>query len=94
MHDKLFENQGALEVEKLKAYAREAGLEGKQFDLCLDKDSTKERVDKSLQDGEHAGVEGTPALFVNGRMLSGATSYEELKSAVDEELAAGPGASK
>jgi protein-disulfide isomerase len=95
MHDKLFENQGALEVDKLKSYAREAGLDGKQFDLCLDKDSTKERVDKSQQAGEHVGVEGTPALFVNGRMLSGATSYEELKAAVDEELASGgPGASK
>ncbi len=95
MHDKLFENQGALEVERLKAYAREAGLDGNQFDLCLDKDSTKDRVEKSLQEGEHVGVEGTPALFVNGRMLAGATSYDELKSVVDEELSNGsPGATK
>jgi protein-disulfide isomerase len=89
MHDKLFENQGALEADKLKAYARQAGLDGKQFDTCLDKDATKERVEKSLMEGEHAGVDGTPALFVNGRLLSGATSYEDLKSAVDDELAGG-----
>ncbi len=86
MHDKLFENQQALAVDKLKAYAREAGLDGAKFDACLDGDKDLARVQKSLTDGEKAGVEGTPALFVNGRMMSGATSYEDLRAAVDDEL--------
>ncbi len=88
MHDKLFENQQALGVDKLKAYARELGLDGGKFDACLDGDKTATRIQKSLQEGEQVGVDGTPALFVNGRPLSGATSYEDLKAAVDEALAA------
>jgi protein-disulfide isomerase len=89
MHDKLFENQASLGVDMLKKYAREAGLDGHQFDSCLDTGAAKKRVEKSLQEGMHAGVDGTPALFINGRMLAGATSYDELKAAVDEELAGG-----
>ena len=75
-------------MDKLKAYARELGLDGGKFDACLDGDKTATRIQKSLQEGEQVGVDGTPALFVNGRPLSGATSYEDLKAAVDEELAA------
>lgn len=89
MHDKLFDNQHALAVSDLKTYARQMGLDGAKFDACLDGDRTLARVQKNLHEGEQAGVDGTPALFVNGRMLSGATSYEDLKAAVDDELAAG-----
>jgi hypothetical protein len=52
MHDKLFENQAALTVDKLKGYAREAGLDGKRFDACLDGGETKARVDKSREEGK------------------------------------------
>lgn len=86
MHDKLFDNQQALSVENLKKYARDAGLDGAKFDACLDGDKDRARVQKNLTDGEKAGVDGTPALFVNGRMMSGATSYEDLRAAVDDEL--------
>ncbi|MHB8418985.1 MAG: DsbA family protein [Myxococcales bacterium] len=95
MHDKLFENQDALSVANLKSYARELGLDGGKFDACLDGDRTLPRIQQSLSEGEKAGVDGTPALFVNGRMLSGATSYEDLRAAVEDELAAAPeGATK
>jgi protein-disulfide isomerase len=33
-------------------------------------------------------VSGTPAFFVNGRMLSGAQPFEKFKELIDEELAA------
>jgi protein-disulfide isomerase len=31
-------------------------------------------------------VDGTPALFVNGRYLNGVRPYEEIAAIVDEEL--------
>ena len=37
--------------------------------------------------GNDAGVNGTPAFFINGRMLSGAQPFDEFKRVIDEELA-------
>ncbi len=87
MHDILFEHASALGASDLSRYARDAGLDGPKFDRCLASGETEKRIEASREEGERDGVEGTPALFVNGRPLPGATSYEDLKAAVDEELA-------
>jgi len=34
------------------------------------------------------GVNGTPAFFINGRMLSGAQPFDKFKEVIDEELTA------
>jgi protein-disulfide isomerase len=44
-------------------------------------------VDGDLKAGEEAGVNGTPAFFINGRMISGAQPFEAFKKIIDEELA-------
>ena len=44
-------------------------------------------IDKDMKDGEKAGVTGTPAFFINGRMLSGAQPFEKFKEVIDDELA-------
>jgi protein-disulfide isomerase len=31
-------------------------------------------------------VEGTPTLFINGRMIYGTQAYADIKSVIDEEL--------
>jgi protein-disulfide isomerase len=86
MHDLLFENRENLGTADLKRYARTAGLDGPRFDQCLDSGKTQARIAASLEEGERVGVEGTPALFINGRMFTGTTSYAELKQTVEEEL--------
>jgi len=88
MHDHLFENQGKLAVEDLKAAARELGLDGAKFDACLDGGTFAKKVKDDLEAGQAAGVTGTPAFFVNGRQLSGARPYEDFKKLIDRELAA------
>jgi len=37
--------------------------------------------------GEKAGVSGTPATFVNGRLISGAVPFEQFRAIIEEELA-------
>jgi protein-disulfide isomerase len=39
------------------------------------------------ESGSRVGVSGTPALFINGRFLSGAQPFEQLAAVIDEELA-------
>jgi predicted DsbA family dithiol-disulfide isomerase len=54
----------------------------------VDSHKFKSEVDADVRDGEQAGVNGTPAFFINGRAISGAQPYDVFKKIIDEELAA------
>jgi protein-disulfide isomerase len=88
MHGQLFANQAKLELEDLKAHARQIGLDGAKFDQCLDSGVKAPLVAENFKAGNEAGVSGTPAFFINGRLLSGAQPYSAFKQAVDAELGA------
>ena len=85
-HDKLFENNQALEEADLKKYAVEVGGDAAKFDECLKSGKSKARVDKDMADGQKYGVSGAPTYFVNGEAVVGAVPYEEIKKAIDEAL--------
>ena len=85
-HDQLFAHPSKLAGPDLKQHAAEIGLNTAQFDSCVDSHKLKAKVDADMKDGEEAGVNGTPAFFINGRMLSGAQPYEAFKKIIDEEL--------
>ena len=87
-HAKLFANQGALGEDKLKEYAKDVGLDAAKFEQCLATKPFKAAIDKDVADGEKVGVNGTPAFFINGRMLSGAQPFDKFKEVIDEELTA------
>lgn len=85
-HDRLFANPSKLSEPDLKQHAVELGLNPAQFNSCVDTHKLKAQVDADLKDGEEAGVNGTPAFFINGRMLSGAQPFDAFKTIIDEEL--------
>jgi protein-disulfide isomerase len=90
MHDRLFAAQGkGLEVPALKSHAKELGLDTAKFDACLDKGETAATVQGHMKAGMAAGVKATPTFFINGRLYEGMLPPEELKKAIDGELAAG-----
>ncbi len=85
-HDRLFENQAALQPDALKKHAAELGMDAGQFNACFDGGKYREDVMKDMQDAQRLGVTGTPAFFVNGRFLSGAQPFEAFAQIIDEEL--------
>ncbi|MBI3782362.1 MAG: thioredoxin domain-containing protein [Deltaproteobacteria bacterium] len=84
--DKLFPSEDLSEA-KLKSLAKDVGLDTGKFDDCLTKKPNGATIDKDVADGTEAGVNGTPAFFINGRMLSGAQPFEKFKEIIDDELA-------
>ncbi len=86
-HDKLFENQEALDEASLKQYAKDLGLDSARFDSCLDSGQKASLVQSDFDEGQANGVSGTPAFFINGRMLVGAQPYSAFKQAIDAALA-------
>jgi protein-disulfide isomerase len=86
-HDRLFADQSKLSDDDLKASAAALGMGAAQFNACFDSHKYRARVEADMQAGNDAGVNGTPAFFINGRMLSGAQPFDEFKRVIDEELA-------
>jgi protein-disulfide isomerase len=81
----LFRNQSALEVDKLRQYATELGLDRARFDKSLDSGKFAEKVQRDVIDGRKLGVNGTPTLYVNGKRVSD-NSYENMKSVIEAAL--------
>ncbi|HBQ50496.1 hypothetical protein A3B42_01365 [Candidatus Daviesbacteria bacterium RIFCSPLOWO2_01_FULL_38_10] len=73
-------------VNNLKNLAGQLNLDQGKFDSCLDSGEKALLVKKDLDDGSTAGVNGTPAFFVNGRLLSGAQPFSAFKQVIDEEI--------
>lgn len=86
MHDAMFANQQALGVDQLKEQAAKLGLNAESFNSCLDSGKHAAAVKADLDAGTAAGVSGTPAMFVNGRFISGAVPLEQITQVVDDEL--------
>lgn len=88
-HDLLFQKQQEWTVTgapTLKQYAKDLGLDSSKFDDCLDSSKYQQEVSKDLNDGSAAGVQGTPAFFINGQLVSGAQPYTAFQSAIEQAL--------
>lgn len=85
-HDRLFQNQRALERSDLERYARELGLDGEGVRRALDENKHQARLDADMRLARDLGATGTPTFFVNGRKLVGARPFEDFEAAVQREL--------
>jgi len=86
MHDKLFENQRALTQPNLIKYAEEIGLDKTEFKELLDLSTFRNEVLADSQDGQQAGVQGTPTFYINGKQLVGAQPFEAFQQIIEGEL--------
>ncbi|HEY6327963.1 MAG TPA: thioredoxin domain-containing protein, partial [Blastocatellia bacterium] len=92
--DKLFHNQAALTVDKLKEYAGQLGLDRSKFDSELDSGKYALAVQHDLADGMRLAIDSTPTIFINGKKYRGDKTREAIKSALDDTLKAAAGARK
>src|SRR5918996_2258609 len=86
-HDKLFSSPPKSGPEIFKGFAKELGLDATAFESCFDSGKYQATVKKDVEEGNRVGVTGTPAFFINGRMISGAQPLESFVRVIDDELA-------
>ena len=91
MHDRLFaglqeweNNPEALAV--FRGYAEELGLDMAAFNQCLDRQTYADEVQEDMEEGQRAGVTGTPTFFINGRKLVGAQPFSAFVQVIEDEL--------
>ncbi|MFH0804617.1 MAG: DsbA family protein, partial [Patescibacteria group bacterium] len=86
-HDKLFDNQpSGFSVDKFKQWAKDLNLDTAKFNGCLDSGTYAKKVQADEQEGQQKGVNGTPATFINGQLVSGALPYDTFTQAIDASL--------
>ncbi len=85
MHKALFASQRELNDSKVQEIARGVGLKMDPFNKDLNDPSIEALVDRDLNNGRQANVQGTPTIFVNGRQLN-QRSVAGFQQAIDDEL--------
>ena len=86
-HDLLFSGGGEVGDEDLERLAGESGLDLALFKTCMAERRYRQTVETDLREGNEAGVDGTPAFFINGIPLTGAQAFEKFVRLIDGELA-------
>lgn len=86
LHSMLYLYQNKLDPESLKVYANELGIDMTKFNKCLDTGEMAEEVKKDFADGQKYGLTGTPAFFINGKLVTGAVPYADFKKEIEAAL--------
>ena len=84
-HHKLFENYRALNDAKVQEIATELKLDMGRFNKAMQDPSIQKLIARDIKEGEQAGIEGIPIIFVNGK-LPKQTSLQGLEDMIEAEL--------
>jgi protein-disulfide isomerase len=88
MHDMLFENQEALDVDDLRSYAHAVGIDAARFDGDMQEHTAAARIREDFLSGVRSGVNGTPTFFINGLRHDDSFELAVLLAAVEEAAGA------
>jgi protein-disulfide isomerase len=92
-HHDLLRHPSNFSDEDLTRRAGLFKLDDAAFKACLASDKHDTKIRGSQRAGEALGVTGTPAFFVNGRMINGALPREKFAELIDDELQRSGGSS-
>jgi protein-disulfide isomerase len=84
-HDLLFKNFNRLSDQKIRDISQDLGLDMETFQKDLKDPKIMAAIGRDVSEGAQAGVQGTPTIFINGRLLRN-RSLEGFQSVIDKEL--------
>jgi protein-disulfide isomerase len=86
LHDKMYANFRQINRARILMWATETGLDMNRFKADLDSHKYAARVHAEEQEGEVAGVEGTPTFFINGKRFNGVFEVTAIAPIIADEL--------
>jgi protein-disulfide isomerase len=86
MHYALFGHHQDLSMASILNIAKDLKLDETRLRADMESKEIHEIVTKDLQDGNNAGVEGTPTIFINGQRYNGRIELSNLRPLIDAEL--------
>jgi len=86
--DYVYNNYWGIDVDSLKFYAGQVGLNRAVFDQCLDSGVKQAEVNLDFQDAMLRSFHGTPTFLINNKVvLHGMTSLDKFAAVIDPILA-------
>jgi protein-disulfide isomerase len=87
LHDALFANRTNLSRKTILALAGAiGGLDTKRFVQDWDSPAMKQAVAREQTEGDKAGVEATPTIFIDGKKYNGALDLDAIRPIIDGEI--------
>jgi protein-disulfide isomerase len=86
MHDRLYENQDALDDRSLARHAADLDLNAVSLMREVSTGKHAARIQDDFQSGVRNGVNGTPTFFVNGERYDGAFELEAMLAALSARV--------
>jgi len=84
-HDMLFKNYNKLNDKMISDIAVVLKLDQQKFEQARKAPEIMNQIRQDMNDGQKAGVRGTPAVFINGRTLKD-RSLNGFKQIIDADL--------
>jgi protein-disulfide isomerase len=86
LHDKMYENNTALERADIEKYAAEVGLNVAKLKKDWDDPKIKAQIAQDQKTAGDVGANGTPTFYINGHELVGAQESSAFEKIIDDEL--------
>jgi protein-disulfide isomerase len=84
--DKLWEKSDELTPAEIEKAAKEVGLDVTKFRQDLASEPVKARVQKDRNDGQAAGIQATPTLYINGREYTDGRDTDSLREWIKDAI--------
>lgn len=85
--DKLWEKSEELTPAEIEKAAKEVGMDVAKFRQDLASEAVKARVQKDRNDGQAAGIQATPTLYINGREYTDGRDTDSLREWIKDAIA-------
>ncbi|MDZ4678278.1 MAG: vitamin K epoxide reductase family protein [Oligoflexia bacterium] len=83
-HDWIYERQETLNAQMIDTMADDLKLDKNQYKTCLEDPSVMNELASQIERARLAGLEGTPTVFVNGRLLPAGFMIPVLEAALKD----------
>lgn len=89
---RVYQNQMGISAgnarELMLTYGEQLGIDRLRLAGCIDSKASLPRVEANFSEGKKVGVQSTPTLFINGKMVVGLPQASELHQQIEEALKA------
>ena len=84
-HDRLYQYYNQLDQQKIQLFSQELGLDAVRFEQDMKDSQLTAVINRDYSEGVRAGVTGTPAVFLNGKLLRD-RRMAGFQAAIEKEL--------